>query len=618
MRPWRPYVWKELRENLWLALAVLGVFLGISFIPSAIECSVHSQGRWYNGNALGVFFLGGPLLAVIAGVYAMGREQGAIEQFWRSRPVGLNRWLLIKYVTGLALVWLICWLPLGIQILGRAFAKPDRSMPDNIGMALVYSFILLLIYSVSFVLGQCVRGMLHAAILAVGAMALIFVVPLVVAPLNWLSVETVQRADLGALNARAHIAFAAPMIVLSAALLGLAGILVKRDAQVEVGGRTLGWSMAVIMLVLTAGMAFPMGTNLSVQQRISLPMAKDGTIHDMVTDGNDVLVLFSNGPAWNGSKLGLVRVHVGEQTAVVDEPVWFFEPPQGKRLYYEAVDLMWSAGDPDHAYVVVRQSVWGDRALVDPNCFLYTVALEAKQADPVIHRVELSPLLGPQRRLRGAGLQQQHLYVYSDEPLRPRLLTFSLAGPTAPSLVRNEVLLHQIGWLFQGPSQEYHLRLAPILNLDDSTRLQLTHELAASFWTHVGDGRVLASDLHSGGFTPQLVLYEADAAQDGVVPLRPIAHRRSPAFEGLLGSSPGTLFSSDHVACRLEGGGVTVYQIDDSNRIDRIGHYAAEGGFSSGVPLPGHRVVLAGQRLHVLNLSEKLPSAVPRHSGDIH
>ncbi|MEN6578343.1 MAG: hypothetical protein ABFD90_18505 [Phycisphaerales bacterium] len=50
------------------------------------------------------------------------------------------------------------------------------------------------------------------------------------------------------LNSRAHIAFAAPMVVLSAASLGLAGT------------------------------AFPMNTNLSVQQVISLPTAQDGVM----------------------------------------------------------------------------------------------------------------------------------------------------------------------------------------------------------------------------------------------------------------------------------------------------------------------------------------------------
>ncbi|MEN6427364.1 MAG: hypothetical protein ABFE13_18575 [Phycisphaerales bacterium] len=43
-------------------------------------------------------------------------------------------------------------------------------------------------------------------------------------------------------------------------------------------------------------------------------------------------------------------------------------------------------------------------------------------------------------------------------------------------------------------------------------------------------------------------------------------------------------------------------------RIERIGHYAAEGDFNTTVSLPDGRLVLGGKRLHVLGLSERLRS----------
>ncbi len=142
---------------------------------------------------------------------------------------------------------------------------------EDAATLLVYGFILMLIYSESFVLGQCVRKILHAAILAVCVMAMIFLIPLVVAPLNWLSVETLQRATDHSLDAISFIPFAAAMTAMSIALVCLAGILLKHNVQIEVGGRTLGWSVVVILLVLAAGVAFPMGTNLPARQIIPLP-----------------------------------------------------------------------------------------------------------------------------------------------------------------------------------------------------------------------------------------------------------------------------------------------------------------------------------------------------------
>ena len=107
-----------------------------------------------------MLLFGGPILAMVAGVYAMGREQGQVERFWRSRPIDLNRWLVSKYIVGLAVVWLVCWIPLSIQIAGGIFISNwtyDDTL-ESLSMSLVYSFILLLIYSVSFVLGRASEG----------------------------------------------------------------------------------------------------------------------------------------------------------------------------------------------------------------------------------------------------------------------------------------------------------------------------------------------------------------------------------------------------------------------------------------------------------------------------
>ena len=608
MRSWTPYLSKESRQSRRLALAALGVFLGISFIPSIIESCTHARVHWYNGNTLGVLFLGGPLLAIVAGVYATGREQGAIEAFWRSRPVNLNRWLVSKYIMGLALVWLVCWGPLSIHVLGEGLNSHwmDDDVFESLNMSIAYSFILLLIYSTSFVLGQCIRGVLHASILAVGVTALIYIMPLATAPLNWLSVEVLQKADVGVLDLSSLIAFAATMTALSVASLALAGILLKRNVQIEVDQRALGWSVAVILLVLTAGIAFPMGTNLSPQQVIPLPITQEGVVRDMAAHGNEVLLLLSSGPAWKGSKLGLVRVHIGEQTSVVDEPFWFLDPGQEQSIYFNSLDLVWPVEDPACVYVVVSQNMRENKTLKEPTSTLYTVALDAKQADPVVHRIALNPLVTTRYSAQTACLHRQRLYVYSNEHQQEGLLTFSLADPRAPSLIHSEHLAHHIGWLHRGPSQDYQLCLPPIPDTDDSARLEITYKLAAWLWSPAGDSRLLASNLRSGSFAPRLALYETGPTQNDLMPLHPIAQRRSATFEGLIGSPYGELFYSAPLAYRLGGSGVTVYHIGSSRQIERVGHYAAEGGFSRMVALPNHRVVLAGRKLHVLDLSDKV------------
>jgi hypothetical protein len=605
-------LWKELRQNLRLGLAAVGVFVGVPLLFTLIAV-IRGNGQWYN-DALGMVLLGGPILAVIVGVCAMGREQGAIEGFWRSRPVILHRWLVIKYLTGLAIVGLASLMPVLIEMWGKLRTESVRGITEDAATLLVYSFILMLIYSESFVLGQCVQKILHAAILAICVMAMIFLIPLVVAPLNWLSVETAQRVVDHSLDASSLMPFAAAMTAMSITLLWFAGILLKRNIQIELGGRTLGWSIVVILLVLAAGVAFPMGTNLPARQVIPLPTDQNNRVSSMKADGNDVLVLLSSSPelgSSRGRKHGLVHVHIGEEASSVGKPIWFVDPGQEQGISYQATHLMWSGRTSSVAYGIVTRTTLENNTVEQRSRMLYTIALDGGQSDPVVHRVELDPLLHIDDSWLTACLYQNHLYVCGHGSSGAQLLTFSLADPTAPSPVRSEDLPDRIGRL-SGPSPQAQIRLVTIPDVNDQARLQVTYELFPDLWTPTGNDRVLASVFNRDGLGMQLELFETQQTQDGVMPLHSVSHRRTPTIERLLGSWFGSFHYSAPFVYQLSGNGVTVYDITSSNRIKRIGHYATQYGFSEIVSLPNNRVVLAGQELHVLDLSKKLASRSAR------
>ena len=622
MRSWAPHLWKECRQNLRLGLSALGAFLGIGLVPMLIGRLHVDNGRYDDDSLRIVIEFGGPILAVLAGVYAMGREQGAIERFWRSRPINLNHWLVSKYAVGVAIVGLVCWIPVLIwMILVKTVPTADVPLGNLPNMTLAYSFILLLIYSASFVLGQLVRGTFHATILAVGAMALIFLVPLVVRPLNWLSLQVLEKADAGSLHAPLYAAFVAGMVALSGALLGLGGILLKRRIQVDVTLRTLSWSIVIIVLVVAASVAFPMGTNINPQQVIAPPVFRWVSIDEMATDGNDVLVLFSPG------RCGLVRIHPRGRTSVVDEPLWITESPRDPNLYYRASGLQRSTEDPSLAYVVVTPTRRRDGAYVsvpitrtrhlddtdtsrDPPPTLCTIDLNRKQGDPVIHRVELDSLRYPSRTLRGC-IHQRHLYLCGNGADWGELLTFSLADPSAPSFVHHNDLRPGIGLqaprTLDGPPQRCQLRLIPNADLDDSTRIEITHRLAGDLWVPAADGQILAAFPNSSRDTMQLVLFETGPTQDNTISLDPVAHCSAGIILNDSGVHPSGLHYSDDLAYYFNHRtGATVYRIGKPAQIERIGHYVAGEDFSTMVAMPNHRVVLAGKRLHVLDLSGRL------------
>ena len=90
--------------------------------------------------------------------------------------------------------------------------------------------------------------------------------------------------------------------------------------------------------------------------------------------------------------------------------------------------------------------------------------------------------------------------------------------------------------------------------------------------------------------------------------LHSVLRRRIGTLERLLGFSYRQFYYAAGLVYERSGNGVTVYDITNSNRIKRIGHYAA-GGFSEIISLPGNRVALAGDRLHILDLSERVSSS---------
>ncbi len=607
MTSWRPYLWKEFRENRRLGLTSFGVFVGIGLIPPLIDAArFPEKANWRDGYAFLVMLLGGPVLAIVAGVHAWGREQGAIARFWGAQPIDWPRWLLSKYVTGLALIGLVCWVPLLWAHAWGPSGDPNYSPPDAIAMSLAYSLILLLIYSISFTLGQCIRGVVRAA----GATALIILMPLVVQPLTWLSVIVLGRIEEHTLSGRSYAAFATAMAGLSLAMLGLAGIFFRRRLRIDADRRTLGWSLALISLVLAAGAVFPIGESLSAQQVIPLPVTQESRVCDMATDGNNVLVLFSRRTAPGSSKerqYGLVGVHVGGRKTTMQEPVWFDDPGQRQNLYHTsaAPDLVWSTENPSLAYLIVTRTDWPDRTAREQTHTLYTIALDPRRAESRVHHVELDPLLGASVAYLTSCVYRQRLYIYSEEYSNVRLLTFSLANPEAPSLIENDVSMRRISWQPDRVSDRYRIQLTSIPHLEDSARLEITHDLARGTWVPAGDGRILLSRRDPSSPAPRLVLCQADPAQDGVLPLRPVAQHRSAIIEALFGSY-GDLYYSDGLAYQPTGRSVSVYRIDDVGHVARVGHYAVDENLTAVAPLPHHRVMIGGQRLHVLDLSDRV------------
>jgi len=105
----------------------------------------------------------------------------------------------------------------------------------------------------------------------------------------------------------------------------------------------------------------------------------------------------------------------------------------------------------------------------------------------------------------------------------------------------------------------------------------------------------------------QLVLFKTGPTQDNTISLDPVTHCSAGIIVNDSGVHPSGLHYSDDLAYYFNHRtGATVYRIGKAAQIERIGHYVAGEDFSMMVAMPNHRVVIAGERLHVLDLSGKL------------
>ena len=128
--------WHEVRIYLWIAL---GVFIGLPLI-GVLEAMYQHTGHHFEIEISPWVIIFGGVLAVFVAVGATCRDlSGRLEDFWRSRPLNVARWLLVKYFVGLTVVLLSCLLPLAVELWfqsAQAIASPCRLVPVFMGNGL--------------------------------------------------------------------------------------------------------------------------------------------------------------------------------------------------------------------------------------------------------------------------------------------------------------------------------------------------------------------------------------------------------------------------------------------------------------------------------------------------
>jgi hypothetical protein len=174
-RPFTAILWKQWRESAPLAALAAAAVVAAAIVfasynawknePEALTIVVAASTACWG--AVGIF------VAVVAGIGVfMDDMHPRLHAFWRSRPVDVNQWFIVKFAAGMAITMVILAAPpflIGALALLMDAELPPDAAHDLKEFALAMLMAQACIYSVAGLAMVLVRQAIYAAILTIAA-----------------------------------------------------------------------------------------------------------------------------------------------------------------------------------------------------------------------------------------------------------------------------------------------------------------------------------------------------------------------------------------------------------------------------------------------------------------
>jgi len=569
--------WREVRAFLWIAL---GVFIGLP-IAGGLEAIAQYSHRFEISASTWVLPFGG-VLAVFVAVGATCRDfSGHLEDFWRSQPVGITRWLLAKYFVGLAIVLVACVLPLAIEV------SIDRDK-NALLLMVWFPFLWAALYGIGFLAGCLVRRTSHAAMLALAAMLLVYFLPVVIPPLQWLNVSTVT--DFSVLIGQwprvlgpPQLAFATGMLGLAITVLALSLLSVHFDWRIGSGRKMMYASISAAILILFASAAFQLGTNMPILNQLDLP--KGQPIWGIHVSGVDGYVMTQRPDSAHGElEFNFRSLKLADSGIELGNPVGV-----GQRFLY---DRGWAQeyapGQPNTAYYV--NFVGKD----DKGTLWLNVAQLDKGTDKPALRIWKYEQYSPNASWPLLYASGDRLYV-----IGARLMILDITQPLMPRVISDVPFGYSFGWGSFGNDTFTEL-LPPVPNLSPTERLQA---VTKPFLRLEGD--ILCQWLWRDNVA---VAYRLTQLTDTKAVFKKIGQYKPTLLEDIYGASnPLDLELQNGLLYVIQGYSghgtmnphISVFDTHGPHPLRLIGHFAAPG-VRTVCPLPDGRALVGGDKLWLI------------------
>ncbi len=408
MTPTKVLAWKEWQEQRWFMLAGVTLISVVPLIIAAIIVLIQYIFGYPQGYQESLFFrlwhtlrnVGPGFVLSLGGAFAIFLAVGITSRdlhdplafFWRSRPIGVGRWLLIKYLTGLEILLISCSAVLFPKVLMNIFVERNLQWElDPVVILFYHTFTLILIYSISFWLGCLVRQAARAAILSLAAGLLVYFLPVIFPPLSFMSVYTLMLQAQPGWYQSGYFSFVAAMLAGSAIAAVLSGISVKRDWRLPPDQRVVFWSLGGVAIILFAASAFQLGSNLTCERQMNLPAILPNHscyIASIANEGNQGVILIK--PIQKSTTYYLRRFDFSKPDPFPDRNI-ALNFPLGKDGRFRIRKILWSADHPNRAFILLESWLYKSdpQAIIPKAPILCTVDLDGAGKKPIIHSMDL-------------------------------------------------------------------------------------------------------------------------------------------------------------------------------------------------------------------------------------
>jgi len=639
MRSNKALLWKEWREIRWFLIAGVAIFVGWPLLEALANYRFRQS--FSSGTPEGIVLLFGGAFAIFVAVGVTCRDlREAIACFWQSRPVAIWRWVVTKYMMGLAVVLVVLCVPVAIQdCMAKQVAGSEYQVRQWSNILTCHTFTLILIYSLSFVVGCLIRIPVYAVILSAALALLVYFLPMLVPPLESFSVfniimqspvEIVQLSKLEQggpwfagklrlvkipwaddLALRYNIELLRYIIVtfiLSCSGLIVAWAAVKRNWRLKVGQKLMFWLLGGVGMLLFLTVVFQLGSNLKCIRQIPIKPQGEGErgVAQIACDGDKGVLLLRNkkpGDAGDDATYSLMTFDLSAKEPLGKEiclsqdqmPVFSWPGDRGK--------IVWSAKNPQWAYSIKtsRRKYEPDGHWFTDRAELLTISLAAGSAGSV-DKLDLLP------HLKGQTAYSDSLYMLDGTiyaSLSGILFIFDVGIDGKPVL--RKIVKERVGISGQSGGSDASgrtlwasmtMQLVPAEGVSIEERLKLAAELS-EYRVMDSEGDIVVEV--NNDFIEVYRLKEVS----GDIAILEMTDRREPTpLERLAGMNPTQVFVRNGLAYVIDSswdfGGLTVYDVRRP-QIRRVGHYGTpDERFLTGMPLQDGNILLGGNKLHIV------------------